>query len=857
MNSPNTSPKFPSAQNVNSQAFAALFPGYEFAKGYYTLGQKNDKGKMEGKALTKKEPVTLDDWDMHLEGGEKGLGVIPLMADDRCGWGGIDIDQINIDHVDLEKKIKEKSLPLVVARSKSGGAHCYLFLNEPQPAEAVVAALEAWAAALGYGGCEIFPKQTHRPNPDDIGNWLNMPYYGVDSTHGTLRYALKDKKRLETAEEFLAYAEEMRADVAALDIRFEDVADDLLLGAPPCLVKIEQLGGFPDGTRNDGMFNVGVYLRQRFLDGWADKMGEYNGQLCDPPLAASELSALMKSIGKKDYFYKCEQPPIKQHCNKSACLRCKYGVGVDVNGLIEGLSKDSPPEEIEDALAVAAKLDPLRKDKALRDIKDKTGYGMGALRAMVKSLSGADGDSGVNVANKVMAAFFQDGDHLVRAMDTSFYIYTGTHWKRATDEQVLNRTAEVAEAEADGEDVTALATKALRLLIAKQAAHDDVLRLSEEPPPVINCQNGELWIENDGSYKLRPHSHDSFLTYCLNVEWNPKAKCPTFDKAITEIFDGDKGLVRHFLELFGYVLQPHREFASWWMLHGSGSNGKTALMETVQRLMGKDAFMSDRMSEVEGNRFKIGALAGKLMLVDDDVDTGTVLPDGFLKKIAERKSLTGEHKNKDPFNFISCALPVMLANNWPGLKDLSNGTRRRAHIIPFRQRFLTLEQAKAEDSRRAKREARQMELGKEPDDDLELEPYKVADPAVFRAIWKDELAGVLVRAVEGLQRLFERGGFDEPKACVDARHEWLAAGNPLVAFIEDECSKKPDDYQTTSEFFKSYLDWCRRTGVRNASTHNLVTRNLQNLDYTVKKSHGERRVYGLAAPEIEDRYGPM
>lgn len=855
----NNSPKSAPVEVEKAQDLMALFQGYEKAKGYYEQGQRNEKGKMNGKALTVKQAITLSDWEQHLQGSKKGLGVIPLMEDNRCAWGCIDIDILNIDHADLEKKVREADLPLVVARSKSGGAHLYLFLSEPAPAEDVQDALEAWAAAIGYGGVEVFPKQTKRVNADDIGNWLNMPYFGAKTEHGTVRYAFRDGEPILDVSEFLKYVEGYRT--ADISQRLNLGSGDLFEDGPPCLKALEVKGGFSEGTRNNGMFSVGVYLRQRFPDDWRSKILEYNGQLCDPALDTGEVNRLINSVGKKDYSYNCDQPPIKQHCNKSACYRCKYGVGVDVNELIEKLSKDSPTEEIEDALAVVGRLNALRREMALKDIKDKTGYSIGALNSFLKSLRGADGDSGVSVATKIMADFYQDGDHLVRAIDKSFWIYCGTHWKRASDEQVFNRAVEIAEAEADGEDVAGLANKALRLLIGKQAAHDDVLRLSEQPPPVINCRNGELWIEEDGSYELRPHSHDSYLTYCLDVEWNPEGKCPTFDKAVEEIFGGDKGLVRHFLELFGYILQPHREFASWWMLHGSGSNGKTALVETIQRLMGKDAFMSERMADVESNRFKIGALAGKLMLVDDDVDTGTVLPDGFLKKIAERKTLTGEHKQKDPFNFVACSLPVMLANNWPGVKDLSNGTRRRAHIIPFRERFLTHEQAKAEEERRAKREARQLELGQEAADDLEIEPYRVADPAVFRAVWKEEMDGVLVRAVEGVQRLFERGGFDQPKACIEARYEWLSAANPLVAFIEDECSKKPDDSQPVADFYKSFMDWCRRTGVRNTTTQNLMTRNLGNLDYTVKKVHGERRVYGLAAPEVDDGYdrdtGPM
>jgi hypothetical protein len=45
-------------------------------------------------------------------------------------WGCIDIDSYaGFDHQKLINKIKQFKLPLVVCRSKSGGAHVFLFTN--------------------------------------------------------------------------------------------------------------------------------------------------------------------------------------------------------------------------------------------------------------------------------------------------------------------------------------------------------------------------------------------------------------------------------------------------------------------------------------------------------------------------------------------------------------------------------------------------------------------------------------------------------------------------------------------------------------------------------------------------------
>jgi hypothetical protein len=88
-------------------------------------------------------------------------------------------------------KVKKYEMPLSVCRSRSGGAHLYLFMNEPRPAAEVIAALKHWAEVLGYPGAEIFPKQDRAGYRDEsgkayLGNFINLPYFAGERT---VRYA--------------------------------------------------------------------------------------------------------------------------------------------------------------------------------------------------------------------------------------------------------------------------------------------------------------------------------------------------------------------------------------------------------------------------------------------------------------------------------------------------------------------------------------------------------------------------------------------------------------------------------------------------------------------------------------------
>ena len=307
-----------------------LFRGLDRAHGKYAPRVAARPGeKVPGSALTIRSPVTVELWQAHLD-GRYGLGVVPIRENSTASWGAIDVDvYTGLDHKKMAADVTRLAIPVIVARTKSGGAHLYLFLSEPAPAELVRGRLMEWSVALGYAGVEIFPKQAQLTDSEnDLGNWLNMPYYAGERT---TRYALASDGQLLTTEQFVAAAEAARLTVAELRAR-QIVVDarvtDLLAEGPPCLQSLS-IHGFPQGTRNNAMFNIAVYLRKRFSDDWADHLEEYNEKFMQPPLTRREIVAIRRSVGKRAYNYKCNDQPICQACSRQICLSRRFGVGGD------------------------------------------------------------------------------------------------------------------------------------------------------------------------------------------------------------------------------------------------------------------------------------------------------------------------------------------------------------------------------------------------------------------------------------------------------------------------------------------------------------------------------------------------
>lgn len=306
--------------------FQAIFSGLDTAYGTYKIEASKDSGKQAGKAVVVRKPPTDDLWVKHLEGIDPSLGIIPIRADNSCIWGCIDIDQYPLDHQGLIKRIRSLDLPLVVCRSKSGGAHVFLFVSSPIPAADMQRYLKACAALLGEAGREIFPKQAEiLVERGDIGNFLNLPYFGGDQT---MRYAIQDDGTAATLEEFY----ELHAKwVQPPDVQPPEEPkkpDHPIKDGPPCLQAI-CAQGVPEGTRNNALFNIGIFLKRAHPATWENDLAEHNMRYVQPSLPNNELQLIVKQLHKKDYKYKCKDAPINSFCNSGLCRTRKFGIGSD------------------------------------------------------------------------------------------------------------------------------------------------------------------------------------------------------------------------------------------------------------------------------------------------------------------------------------------------------------------------------------------------------------------------------------------------------------------------------------------------------------------------------------------------
>lgn len=229
-------------------------------------------------------------------------------------------------------------------------------------------------------------------------------------------------------------------------------------------------------------------------------------------------------------------------------------------------------------------------------------------------------------------------------------------------------------------------------------------------------------------------------------------------------------------EYIGYTLTGNTKFqtAQFWI--GTGSNGKSVLLNIVQALHAQPVAME--LDKLDG--FARAAIVGASLIVCDETPKGKINQQ-TLKKLISGGVVDVTPKYGQPFSYRPAAKWIICSNHIPALNDHSDGWWRRLHIIEWNVQV----------------------KGKDIISDLD------------RRIIRDELHIVLDWALEGLQRLYKRGYFDIPNAVEVAKAEAMAESNSVQDWVNTYGVAEADEsapFIDKGYLYGSYVKYCDANG---------------------------------------------
>lgn len=216
-------------------------------------------------------------------------------------------------------------------------------------------------------------------------------------------------------------------------------------------------------------------------------------------------------------------------------------------------------------------------------------------------------------------------------------------------------------------------------------------------PYLIGCLNCVIDIKN----KIhRDGKHDDYISMTTNLEYKPLQyyldNCPKIVGEINEFMSQILPIenVRNYMwEHLASCLVGTTENQDFNFYLGSGSNGKSKLVELMARVLGEYkgvvpiTLISQKRNSIGSTSSEVYELIGKRYAVIQEPTEGDIINEGIMKEITGGDPIQCRALFQNSVTFIPQFKLVVCANKLPIIKATDDGTWRRIKVIDFVSKF--------------------------------------------------------------------------------------------------------------------------------------------------------------------------
>ncbi|WZY01561.1 phage/plasmid primase, P4 family [Bacillus sp. FSL W7-1360] len=296
---------------------------------------------------------------------------------------------------------------------------------------------------------------------------------------------------------------------------------------------------------------------------------------------------------------------------------------------------------------------------------------------------------------------------------------------------------------------------------------------------LFNCQNGVINLETG---ELVPHDKKYMITQISPVDYDKNADCPRWKAFLEDVIvdvDGntDHEVINYLQKVLGYSLTGSTKEQAMFFLYGTGKNGKSTLIDTVQKIMGDygkqsntDAFIKKKFDSGINN--DIARLDGARFVAAVESEEGQQLSESLVKQITGGDKVTARFMRQEYFEFTPEFKVFFATNHKPIIRNDDEGIWRRIHLIPF----------------------------------LAAIPKEKQDKDLVNKLG-EELPGILKWMVEGALK-WHSEGLDKPESIAKATKDYRDSMDMLGPFLSEMCVVHPGAKVEAKKGYKEYKQWC-------------------------------------------------
>jgi len=327
---------------------------------------------------------------------------------------------------------------------------------------------------------------------------------------------------------------------------------------------------------------------------------------------------------------------------------------------------------------------------------------------------------------------------------------------------------------------------------AQVDVYQPLSRLNEDPL-MINTGSGVIrFFEEEHKATGRKtwrrevigHARDQYLSKIMDVDFDPAAKRPVFDKFLCRI-QPDPALREFLQRWFGYSLSGLTTEQKLAFFYGGGRNGKSTLMDLIARMMGPYA-TTVPIESLAGSDQRKGSdatpdlvrLPGARMVRAAEPEKGQKLKEALIKQLTGGEEILVRRMQQEFVEVVPEFKLTIAGNHKPEIRGTDNGIWRRVLLVPF----------------------------------LESIPDEEVDPLLPKKL-EAERPGILNWLLEGLQKWLE-GGLQIPEVVLEATREYREESDPVLVFLRTCCEVDGDPtvFTRSRDLIDAFNWWYVHTG---------------------------------------------
>lgn len=328
---------------------------------------------------------------------------------------------------------------------------------------------------------------------------------------------------------------------------------------------------------------------------------------------------------------------------------------------------------------------------------------------------------------------------------------------------------------------------------------------------LLNVNNGTINLRTG---ELQPHNLKDYITFLINIDFDPDATSELWDDFLLKIFENNANLIKYIQKSLGYSITGNQDEQSLWFFCGAGANGKTTLTGAIRDILGDYAieidplaFATDKNSRAGPNE-SIASLYNKRFAASTEVKTGMSLDVALIKRMTGGEQLRCERKFEHGFNFLPTHKLFLSGNHEPRINDTTNSIWNRLKYIRFNVSI----------------------------------PEEERLRGLRHTFSKDHGAAILAWLVKGCLLWLEEG-LIEPKEVKGAVQSYRDSQDILHDFLEEFCIVEPGDSILCKDFYAQYKKWADENDVDKPIGKQNFNGRLKEKGLKMETGHGNKQYW--------------